>query len=460
MLMKNKKDISVLVSEIEEAERTTCNSKKKLELKAKLRNYSIKIYEIAKGYEDIPSFIEPQGIKGRNFDEEIDFYLIDQKNEGNYQPEFVCPKLHTIDLKELKRKIIELRHIEQTVAEEKNRNLKNIILNTIDVIRAKINILIELKNGNTKEAFGYAKIAYGDIDDDLVKMAENNYNDRIRFLKNRKRKSRIESILEKKEFFAEDIKYFFDMALDEIDLIKKVKVLISKNAKNINFCYDSLHDSHVIIVPTSRRVNGIKLFELIAHEIGIHALVNISSEESGFSNLNFGRYSEALQEGFAVRNEIEIKKKMLGGLYKDVGIKSKPYAILAMQKIKEGSGIRGVYNYIFDLRKKEYLTEGYNKLESEEKSSKTTKDVLRRVYRGFYPYYFPKDKIYFEGEFLAKRMKKEKKGTYFLQSRVDPYLLPSMIKIGFYSDSIDVIENINNARKVALIMWKEYNLLK
>lgn len=434
-------------------------NKKNIKSKKRLQNYAKEICGIIKGYEDMYSFIEPRGADGRNFNEEIDFYLIDRKKGGCYLPNFACPKLYSIDSKKLKKKIIKLQHIEQEAIKEKNKNLKNIILKTIYIIKAKINILIELKNRNTKEAFKYAKIVYGDIDDDLLRKAKNHYNKKIEFLK-KKRKSKVELILEKKEFCAKDIKFYFDLALNKINLTKKVRVIIRKNVKNISYCRDNIHNSNEIVIPVDRKVNGLKLFELMAHEIGIHALVNILSAESGFCGLNFGRDSEAIQEGFALRNEIEIKKKILGSLYSDTEIKSKPYAILAMKKIKEGSGVGEVYDYIFDLRKKEYLAEGCSILESEEKSSKTTKDILRRVYRGFYPYYFPKDKIYFEGELLAKKIEEEKKDIYFLQSKIDLCLLSDMIKIGLFSNYTDIIKNINRTRGVAKIMWEEYNLLK
>ena len=452
-----KKEIEKIISEIKKAEREIKKDPKNKELKEKFQNYAKKIYEIAIGYEDICSFINPQGIKGRSFNEEIDFYLISQKKNSNYLPKFIYPKLQIINSEKLKKKIIELQYVEQEVIEEKNKYLKNVILETINITKAKINIFIELKNENKKEAFKYAQIAYGDINNNLVKKAENNYDRKIKFLKNKKRKSEEELILEKKEFFAEDIKFYFKIAIDKINLVKKVKVIINKDAKNISFCCNS---GGVIIIPIDRKVNGIKLFELIAHEIGTHVFVNISSEESGFYNLNFGRSSEALHEGFAIRNEIEIKKKILGNLYNDFEIKSKPYTILAMKKIKDGSEIGEVYDYIFNLRKKEYLAEGYSKTESEKKSSKNTKGVLRRVYRGFYPYYFPKDKIYFEGEFLAKKIEEEKKDIYFMQSKIGPYLLPDMIKMGLYSNSVGSIRDISKARKIAEIMWEEYNLLK
>ncbi|MDP2762899.1 MAG: DUF1704 domain-containing protein [Enterobacteriaceae bacterium] len=453
-----KKEMKKIIYEIRRTDRKKKN-KKDIEPKIKLQNYAKKICGIIKGYENMYSFIEPMGVEGRSFNEEIDFYLIDRKNGGCYSPNFIYPKLHSINSKKLKKKIIELQRIEQKVTKEKNKNLKKIILKTIYIIKAKINILIELKNRSTKEAFKYAKIAYGDIDDDLVRKAKNHYNEKIKFLK-KKRKSKVELILEKKEFCAKDIKFYFDLALNKVNLTKKVKVIIKKNVKNISYCQDSFYNSNVIVIPTDRKVNGVKLFELMAHEIGVHALVNILSAESEFCGLNFGRDSEAIQEGFALRNEIEIKKKILGSLYSDTEIKSKPYAILAMKKIKEGSKVGEVYDYIFDLRKKEYLAEGYNELESGEKSSKTTKDVLRRVYRGFYPYYFPKDKIYFEGEFLAKKIEEEKKDIYFLQSKINLHLLSDMIKIGLYPNSIDVVKNINKTREVAKIMWEEHNLLK
>ena len=44
--------------------------------------------------------------------------------------------------------------------------------------------------------------------------------------------------------------------------------------------------------------------------------------------------------------------------------------------------------------------------------------------------YFPKDKMYLEGEILAKKMRDNNLENYLIAAKIDPYLLPLFIKFG------------------------------
>jgi hypothetical protein len=414
--------------------------KERKKAKERLLKYSKEIYKIGKDYEMVYSHFEPKGEEGRDFNEEINLFLEKRKDDSGYSPTFTYPEIDKLDIRELNDNITDLENTEKNVENEINESVKNIVLEMIAVVKAKINILVEIKEGNPEKAFENAKIAYGDIDDQLCKKAKECYEKKIEFLKEKREKGVVKSDLEKEleenKFNAEDIKKYFDQALDKGNLrYNNLEVIIDEEATAIDVRpSDPNYDYPVIVIPPKREVNGIKLVQLITHEIICHVAQNKSNYELGLEGLSFGKDWETVQEGFAMRGEAGIKKEMLGESYSDFEIQSGSYYILAMEKIKEGVDIREVYDYIFNLKNEEFLAKGDDEEKSEEKASKGAKITLRRVTRGMYPYYFPKDKAYLEGEFMALEIEKEGVDKYLRQSRVDPVFVPDMIKAGVYSE--------------------------
>ena len=436
-------------------------ARERKEARERLIEYSKEIYEIGKNYEMVYSYFEPMGTEGRNFDQEINLFLEKRKEDNGYSPTFTYPEMEKVDIQELKNDLAELENIEKNVENETNESVKNIVLETISIVEAKINILAEIKKGNPEKAFENAKIAYGDIDDQLCQKAEKCYKEKIEFLKEKKRKgivkSDLEKVLEKKKFNAEDIKKYFDLALDKGNLrYNDLEVVIDERATAIDVRpSDPNYDHPVIVIPPDREVDGIKLIQLIAHEIGCHVVQNNYNHRLGLEGLSFGKDWETAQEGFAVRSESEIKKVMFGDSVVDFKYDvDRAYFILAMEKIKKGAGIGEVYDYIFSLKEEEFLAKG-DEEENEEKASKETKMILRRVTRGMYPYYFPKDKAYFEGEFVALEMEKEGIDQYPRQSRVDPVLVSDMIKLGIYPKSYTYEKGLQVAKDVAKRIWQD-----
>ncbi len=415
--------------------------KERKEAKERLIKYSKEIYGIGKDYEMVYSYFEPKGVEGRDFNQEINLFLEKRKEDSEYSPIFTYPEMDKVDIQELKNDIANLENIEKNVENETSESVKNIVLEMIAIMKAKVNILIEIKNGNPEKAFENAKIAYGDIDDQLCQKAKECYKEKIEFLKEKREKdivkSDLEKALEKEKFNAEEIKTYFDLALDKGNLrYNNFEVIIDERATSINVRpSDPDYDHPVILIPPDREVDGIKLVQLIAHEIGCHVTQNNYNHKLGLEGLSFGKDWETAQEGFAVRSEAEIKKELLGESYSDFEVQSEAYYILAMEKIKGGADIGEVYDYIFNLKKEEFLAKGDDEEESEKKASKGAKITLRRITRGMYPYYFPKDKAYFEGEFMALEIEKEGVDKYLRQSKVDPVLVPDMINAGVYSGS-------------------------
>ena len=435
--------------------------KERKEAKERLIEYSKEIYKIGKDYEMVYSHFEPKGTEGRNFDQEMELFLEKRKEDSNYSPTFSYSEMDKVDIQKLKKGIADLEIIERNIKDETNESVKNIVLEIISVVKAKINILVEIKKESSEKAFENAKIAYGDIDDQLCQKAEKAYKRKIEFLREKREKgiikSDLEKALEESKFNAEDIKKYFDIALDKEDLrYDNLEVVIDEKSTAIDVRpSDPNYDHPVIVIPSKREVDGIKLVQLIAHEIGCHVTQNNYNYKLGLEGLSFGKDWETAQEGFAMRSEAEIKKEMLGEAYSDFEIQSGAYYILAMEKIKEGADIGEVYDYIFSLKKEEFLAKGDDKEESEEKASKGAKITLRRITRGMYPYYFPKDKAYLEGEFMALEMEKEGVDKYPRRSRVDPVLVPDMIKAGVYSEYYTYKKGLEVAMDIAKQILKD-----
>ncbi|MCK5085418.1 DUF1704 domain-containing protein, partial [Candidatus Parcubacteria bacterium] len=253
-------------------------------------------------------------------------------------------------------------------------------------------------------------------------------------------------------------KEYFDLALGKGNLrYNNLEVIIDEEATAIDVrSSDPNYDHPVILIPLDRKVNGLRLLQLVAHEIGCHVVQNNNNYKLGLEGLSFGRDWETAQEGFAVRGETKIKKVILGDSMLDFEYNVfSAYFILAMEKIKKGADFGEVYDYIFDLKKEEFLVEEDDEGKVEEKASRETKMVLRRVIRGMYPYYFPKDKAYFEGQFMALKIEEEGIDKYPRQARVDPAFVSDLIKIGVYPKSYTYEKELEAATNVADQIWQD-----
>jgi len=438
-------------------------AKERNEAVEKITEYSREIYEIGKGYEMVYSHFEPKGADGkRGFNDELDLFLKSREKGEDYQPVFTYPGMDKQKIEDLGKKVSDLEAIEAKVNDERNEHVKNVVLEMSSVIKAKIGILIEILNGDPKRAFEKAKIAYGDIDDELCRNAEDWHKRKMEYLKEKNKRGVVKSEMEKKmegnEFNAEDIKAYFDMALNKANLrYEGIEVIIDDGVESIDVRpSDQNHDHPVVLIPPKRIVKGgLSLLQLVAHEIGNHVTQNYYNHKLGFGGTSFGKDWEALQEGFAMINEAKIKKEMIGESYPDFEMQSGSYYILAMNKIKQGADIGEVYDYIYNLKKEESIAKGDNEKKSEEEALKGARIVLRRVTRGMYPYYFPKDIAYFKGEFMAKKMEEANVDKYPLQSRIDPALIPDMIEAGIYLKSYAYEKGLEAAINVAKKIWED-----
>ncbi|MCK4891981.1 MAG: DUF1704 domain-containing protein [Candidatus Pacebacteria bacterium] len=413
-----------------------------------------------------------------------------------------------INIEKLKEAINDLEEI-QDEAQNRNEQIGNIINKIIFPEKAKIQLLLEFKNSNSEGVFENGKIAYGDIDEELCAKALDIYNDKLEFINSKKnlfkeidsnnseealkylklaykhtdefsiendddwykekleviKKERqtdsIEEKLKKSKFNAEDIKNYFEIALIKGGLENAgYKVIIDSVAKSIGvYKKHPKYDSPVILIPENREVDGIKLLELIAHEIGGHIASGFYSNKQGLGAVSIGRDWETYNEGIAKKNEIEIKKEILENSYLNFKINSSPLYVLAMERIKNGGDFDETCDYIFSLKKKEHLAEGNDNLENEREAKKTAEKICNRVFRGFDKKekgkYFTKDLAYLVGESGVREMKKTGVDKYLYLSKVDPKLIPDLIKMGVYTYE----KGLQMTKDVAKQVWQDKDWL-
>lgn len=468
---KTEPSIKSTISEIKKAEKEVKSKKVDLYQKKELIKYLTEIDKVGSNYEMVYDYFEPSGANGKTFKEEFSLFLDvrdkESKNKKNkYCPVFTYPKLKKISIKKIERDIKKLENIKGEVRKGKNEDIKIVICKVIKNYKAKINILRELKKDNLEKAFNNIKFAYGDIDEELVKNAEKYYEEKIKFFKYSQKKYRRgikeDKFLEKTYLNDKEIKEYFEISLEKARLKKgNFKVIIIKDAKAIDVRFnDSRYKQPVILVPKGRRVCMRKMFELITHEVGAHAISNFYNYKLGLKGLSIGKNWEMVHEGIALLNEVELRKKILG--VPDFKIKALPFFILAMNKAKKGCNFAEIYDYIYNLKYKEERAQGNSVKNSKKEAAFRAKSTCRRIFRGFNPknsekigMYFSKDLSYLKGEIEARKMREAGVDKYIYMSKVDPELIPNLIRLGIYENCEIYEKEINETKNVAIQIWKE-----
>ncbi|NOQ68179.1 DUF1704 domain-containing protein [Patescibacteria group bacterium] len=469
--MKIEKRIESIILEIKKAEKEVNSKKINLYQKKKLIKRLTEINKVGSNYEMIYNYFEPSGANGKTFEKEFNLFLDardkESKNKKNkYCPVFTYPKLKKISVKKIERDIKKLENIEGKARKGKNEDVEIVVCKVVENYIAKINILIELKKGNLEKAFDNVKIAYGDIDEELVKNAEKCYKEKIKFLSRFRRKYnkkiKENKFLEKIYLNDKEIKEYFEIALEKAKLEKgNIKVIITKDVRAIDVRYNDFKYKHpVVLVPKGRRVCVLKIYELITHEIGAHAISNFYNDKLGLKGLSIGKNWETVHEGIALLNEVELRKKILG--VPEFKIKALPFFILSMDKAKRGCNFAEIYDYIYNLKYKEERARGNNIKISKKEAIFRAKSTCRRIFRGFNPknngkigMYFSKDLSYFKGEIEAKKMKEASVDKYIYMSKVDPELIPNLLRLGIYKNCSIYEKEINETKNVAIQIWEE-----
>ncbi|MCK5466130.1 DUF1704 domain-containing protein [Candidatus Parcubacteria bacterium] len=463
-----------------------------------LIKYSGEINEIVKKY-DTFSFIKPKGRNGISYEEEFNLflekmekYLDDERDISDEEylemcPVFTYPEIEKIEIEDLENRVSKLKELEEEIKSKcESENIAKIAFELIEIAEAKINFHKHLKEGDLKKAFESSKIIYGNINDDLCLKANEAYEQNLAFLENKAEKSELEITLENNEFDAEDIKNYFEIAIVKAGLKDSgYEAVIDNSVSNITTAREgtSKYNHPVVLIPPDKKVNGIRLLELVAHEIGRHVVTDVYNTKQGLKG-GMGKGWDVSSEGIAMKSEREIRKTIFNDLDPSFKYNSnKIYFVLAMEKIKDGYNFAQVYKYLYDLNYKEELYKsGYynlkdesedldnkdrnleNKIADLEKESKlkaidSVEKICLRIFRGFDPkqggMYFPKDKIYFEGEVQAFEMDEIESGQelekYLRLSKVDPKFISYLIKMGAYTYK----KGLQMAKDVAKQIWQD-----
>ena len=449
------------------------------------------------GKYDTLFFIEPKGVDGISYEEEFKSFfekIEDHLDEEEYLsddkyskmcPTFTYPEIENqIDEKDLESRKMELKKIEKKIEKCENENVSKIAFELLELGNAKIDFHKYLRDGDLENAFECSKIIWGDIDDDLCQKADEAHKQKIEFLKNKGEKTELENILENNEFNAEDIKHYFELAITKAGLGDSgYEVVIDNSVTNLRVSTENpKYDHPVVLIPPDRKVNGVRLLELIAHEIGRHVVTNIYNEKQGFKE-TMGKDWNVFNEGISLKSEREIKKVVFGDSVENFDYDiDHAYYILAMEKIKDGWNFAKVFKFLYDLSYEEELYKckyydlenKYKNLDTEnedmkekianlkKKSREEAIDVSKkkclRVFRGFNPKegekYCPKDTIYFRGEVEVSKMEQIEHGEdlekYLRLSRVDPKFIPYLIKMNAYVDE----KGLEMAKDVATQIWQ------
>lgn len=458
-------------------------------------------------YEDTPYFLEPDIDK---YEEEYKIFLeeikdklgskedLDEKFSEKISPKYFYPVVEKIKEEELEGIYNEIDDLEKEVEECEYENTKKIIIELIDIAKAKIRLYQNIKENNYEKAFDNLKIVYGDVSEDLFLKTNKIYDKKIEYLKNEPAKSELERELSKKEFDSEDIKEFIGMSLKKAGLGDSgYKVIVTDKVNNLRVSQNHPEYGKVVLIPPGREVSAMKILELVSHEVGRHIVTDVYNRKQGFKG-DVGREWILYSEGIAKVGEKRLKKMILGESYADFEISSGPYYILAMEKIKkENYNYAEVFKYIYKKIFKEKLSasnyydlldkkenpkqemeqeEIINNLKNEKKDEAivATEKICFRVFKGLNPKeggeYNPKDKAYLEGEIksielekimLESKFHEEFEGMgfdkenlgkiiekYLRLSKVDPKFIPYLVKMGAYRYEKELEIGVKVAEKI------------
>ena len=427
---EKKRNINEIIKAILEAENNI--QKEDLAIKEKIIFYAKEIEKAAGNFNDVFSFIVPSGSGEKSCLAEMNLFLenLENKNKNEYNPTFKYPVLKVFKKEQFKTALRKLDSVCETVQLENNALIKKIIQEAVFLSKNKINFLMSVKQKNETKSFMYAKKIYGDINDDLLKKAESAYQE---LSVDRKDEEDGEQLINLREkiFNSKQIKNKFEKVLNIMEL-QEWDVALDKDASQIDVKFNSeKYEAPTIVIPLKKKLNGLNLARTIIHEI-IHLKTNSNNNELGFGGVVFGRDYELYQEGLAKIISNDFMNDIFG-VAKEL---PNPYYILAMNKIKSGGNFHQIFDYISELKKEEYRAKNINDHNAEETARKEALFVCKRIFRGFRSSlskgkaYFPKDKMYLEGEILAKKMCDNNLENYLIAAKIDPYLLPLFIKFG------------------------------
>ena len=226
------------------------------------------------------------------------------------------------------------------------------------------------------------------------------------------------------EFDAKEIKRMFKWAMDSYPNTEAWPIVISDDYTSIDVRDKSAFGYPIIAIPKSRKVNGMKLAELIGHEIECHWRSSVNANLIGALKCD----DELIYEGLAVLKDKNFNLKYLGTINFNSA-----YYIFSMQKALIGKSFGEVGKAIFDC-----LPECV----SDAKAQKAWMYTYR-IFRGItdtknpHGYAFTKDRAYYDGWHYVKELQENGKADYLNFSTLSQKTFERLMQI------VDV-DNIRN----------------
>lgn len=195
---------------------------------------------------------------------------------------------------------------------------------------------------------------------------------------------------------ATQIKEMFEWTMKDY-LADSWSVVIDENCTSIDVRDKSQYGHPVIVIPTNRQVTGMKLAELIGHEIECHWRSSVNAESIGALKCD----DELIYEGLAALKDKAFNRQFLGSF----NLSSAYYVIAINEAIHNHSfadTAKLIYNYLPEIENREAKTWLYT----------------YRVFRGITDtenktgYAFTKDRAYFEGWIFAKLLEIHNETSY------------------------------------------------
>ena len=193
-------------------------------------------------------------------------------------------------------------------------------------------------------------------------------------------------------------------------------VIIDDTATSIDVRDKSSYGQPVIVIPTKRKVTGMKLAELIGHEIESHWRSSVNAEKIGALKCD----DELVYEGLAV-----YKDKLFNRRYLETFELNNAYYVVSISEATKGKSFEEVSKIIFDLLPESLGDSRYTK------AWMYTYRVFRGITNAENPegYAFTKDRAYFEGWRYAKSLEEQGKYDYLSFSTLNQTSFERLMEI-------------------------------
>ena len=221
---------------------------------------------------------------------------------------------------------------------------------------------------------------------------------------------------------AEEIAKYFTYAMEQYSTEDVWDVVIEPGVTSIDVRDKNASGRPEIVIPEDSNINGLKLVELVGHEIEAHWRDSLNSVKTVGA---IKSDNELIYEGHAKLID-EMVNRHYGGFVRG----PEPYYIVAIDMARAGMDFAKVSRALFDLV-------SYGEWVSEKDCAMRAWKVAYRVFRGLQVtssnergYAFTKDRAYYEGYQKAVQLKQSGRDVLLNFSILPPYLLDEMFEIG------------------------------